>query len=519
MKDQTLQTIKEAVNEISDAVSVTLGARGKNVFIVRNSSIPIVTKDGVTVAQYFTLEDTIKNNIASYIRSVAMNTNDAVGDGTTTSVVLANALVNETIEALEKNPNTNVYMVNKGFQMGLVKTIDLLNEYKQTDIDDDILHSIANISTNNDEKLSELILDAFRKVNYTGGVVVKMSKTGYSYVEHSNGFNLKSGLEHPLFSTSTSELKAELRNVDILIYDGELNSLNKFKVTMGEIKMFNKYYSGENTLLIIAEKFSPEVLSTILRENKQNGAGIWLLKSEEFGKKKRQLLEDLAHITDATIVSDEGEVTLKTIKETDLGFADKVVIDENNTYIWADNPSKGYIEKLEKEKETLTNQYEIEFYDRRINNLTSGIATIYVGGKSEEEAVERKFRAEDAINSVRVAIEEGVIPGGGVPLFLISKAIKYEGDNSDINLGIEIFKKAIQSPFKKILENGGLDYSKYNISDWHTVVDVLTGEVVNPYIKGILDPVGVTKKALTNAISIAGTLLTTGKIIQASPTL
>lgn len=513
----------EGVNKLADAVVSTLGPSGRNVIIQQQMGNPISTKDGVTVAQAIDLEDVVENIGAQLVKQVSIKTADQAGDGTTTSTLLAREIYKQGLDELK---TSNAVEIKRGIDIAVKKVVEYLRESYAKDITDEVqLQQVATISGNNDIEVGNLISTAMDKVGRDGVVTIEESKTGETYLETVEGMQFNRGYKSPYFVTDNNTMTAVLDNPLILITDKRLQHIKEMLPLLESVSQQNK------SLLIISDDLDGEALSTLVVNKMRGILKVVAVKAPEFGDKKKAMLEDIAVLTGGSVVSDEKGMKLDRLNPEWFGQARKVTVGKDNTTIVDGKGSEEAIEKrldeLKEQIDNTTSPYEKETLQDRLAKLVGGVAMIHVGGHTEVEMKEKKDRVDDALHATKAALEEGILPGGGIALLNASNYLTsiLEGETTthpDQEKGIKIVIKALHKPFEQIILNAGEDLDRIEEikqllfsqdSKWQGY-DPRTGQDVNMLEKGIIDPTKVTRLALENAASVAGTMLTTECIIS-----
>ena len=503
--------LKNGVDKLANAVKVTLGPKGRNVAISKFFGAPQVTKDGVTVAKAIELEDPLENMGAQMVKEVASRTNDLAGDGTTTATVLAQAILSEGLKNIAAGANP--MDIKRGIDKAVsIIVADLKNQ--SVDVGDSIekLIQIASISANNDAAIGDLIANAFDKVGKEGVITVEEAKGMETYVNVVEGMQFDNGYLSPYFVTNPEKMSAELENPYILITDGKVSTMKDLMPILESVSQTNK------GLLIIADNVDGEALATLVVNKLRGGLKIVAVKAPGFGARRKHMLEDIAILTGATLISEEQGVSLEDVDLTMLGNAETISINKDNTVIvnGSNDPDKlnARINQIKGQIEAMESPYEKELLQQRLAKLAGGVAVLYVGAASEIEMREKKDRIDDALAATRAAVEEGIVPGGGIAYIRAkSKLLTTTVNNADEKTGVMIIVRAIEAPFKTICENAGVSAdvklegvmmrpvgSGYNAKD-DNYVEMLDA--------GIIDPCKVTRIALENAASVAGMILTT----------
>lgn len=515
----------EGVNKLADAVVSTLGPSGRNVIIQQQMGNPISTKDGVTVAQAIDLEDVVENIGAQLVKQVSIKTADQAGDGTTTSTLLAREIYKQGLNELK---TSNAVEIKRGIDIAVKKVVDYLRESYAKDITDEVqLQQVATISGNNDTEVGNLIATAMDKVGRDGVVTIEESKTGETYLETVEGMQFNRGYKSPYFVTDNSTMTAVLDNPLILITDKRLQQIKEMLPLLESVSQQNK------SLLIISDDLDGEALSTLVVNKMRGILKVVAVKAPEFGDKKKAMLEDIAVLTGGTVVSDEKGMKLDRFNPEWFGQARKVTVGKDNTTIVDGKGSEEAIEKrldeLKDQIDNTTSPYEKETLQDRLAKLVGGVAMIHVGGHTEVEMKEKKDRVDDALHATKAALEEGILPGGGIALYNASKYLldfikenESEFTHKDQIKGAEIVAKAVLKPFEQILINAGktvediaaIKGSLKESNDQWKGFNPRSEEFTNMFEEGIIDPAKVTRLALENAASVAGTMLTTECIIS-----
>ncbi|MBN2637896.1 MAG: chaperonin GroEL [Bacteroidales bacterium] len=508
--------LKKGVDALSNAVKVTLGPKGRNVIIEKSFGAPHITKDGVTVAKEIELKDPVENMGAQMVKEVASKTNDLAGDGTTTATVLAQAIVTTGLKNV--TAGANPMDLKRGVDKAVVEVIKSLKEQsREVGDSNEKIEQVASISANNDQVIGKLIADAMAKVKQEGVITVEEAKGMETYVDVVEGMQFDRGYISPYFITDTEKMQAVYEAPFILIYD------KKISVMKDLLPVLEKAVQTGRPLLIIAEDIEGEALATLVVNRLRGSLKVAAVKAPGFGDRRKEMLEDIAVLTGGTVISEEKGYKLEDATLDMLGEAEKVTIDKENTTIVSGKGEKANIDarvaQIKAQIETTTSDYDKEKLQERLAKLAGGVAVIYVGAASEVEMKEKKDRFEDALAATRAAIEEGIIPGGGVAFLRASKVLaELKGENEDQTTGIAIVKRALEEPLRQIVENAGLEGSV-------VVNQVMTGEgdygfnartevYENLYEAGVIDPTKVARVALENAASIAGMLLTTECVLS-----
>ena len=503
--------LKKGVDALANAVKVTLGPKGRNVIISKSFGAPTVTKDGVTVAKEVELPDALENMGAQMVKEVASKTNDLAGDGTTTATVLAQAIVREGLKNVAAGANP--MDLKRGIDKSVKAIVNELAKQSQKVGDSiDKIRQVAAISANNDEAVGELIADAFKKVGKEGVITVEEAKGTDTYVDIVEGMQFDRGYLSPYFVTNSEKMIAELDNPFILLYDKKISTMKDLLPILEPVAQSGK------SLLIIAEDIDGEALATLVVNKLRGALRIAAVKAPGFGDRRKAMLEDIAILTGGTVIAEERGFTLENATIDMLGRAERVAIDKDNTTIvngaGKSEDIQARVGQIKAQMEVTTSDYDKEKLQERLAKLAGGVAVLYVGAPSEVEMKEKKDRVDDALHATRAAVEEGIVPGGGVAL-LRARAVlsKIKTDNSDEITGIQIVNKAVEAPLRTIVENAGGEGSvviaKVLESRNSFGYNAKTEKYVDMYRAGIIDPKKVTRVALENAASVAGMILTT----------
>ena len=503
--------LKKGVDALANAVKVTLGPKGRNVIISKSFGAPTVTKDGVTVAKEVELPDALENMGAQMVKEVASKTNDLAGDGTTTATVLAQAIVREGLKNVAAGANP--MDLKRGIDKSVKAIVNELAKQSQKVGDSiDKIRQVAAISANNDEAVGELIADAFKKVGKEGVITVEEAKGTDTYVDIVEGMQFDRGYLSPYFVTNSEKMIAELDNPFILLYDKKISTMKDLLPILEPVAQSGK------SLLIIAEDIDGEALATLVVNKLRGALRIAAVKAPGFGDRRKAMLEDIAILTGGTVIAEERGFTLENATIDMLGRAERVAIDKDNTTIvngaGKSEDIQARVGQIKAQIEVTTSDYDKEKLQERLAKLAGGVAVLYVGAPSEVEMKEKKDRVDDALHATRAAVEEGIVPGGGVAL-LRARAVlsKIKTDNSDEITGIQIVNKAVEAPLCTIVENAGGEGSvviaKVLESRNSFGYNAKTEKYVDMYRAGIIDPKKVTRVALENAASVSGMILTT----------
>lgn len=511
--------MKKGVDTLANAVKVTLGPKGRNVVIEKKFGAPSVTKDGVTVAKEIELEDAIENMGAQMVKEVASKTADIAGDGTTTATVLAQAIISEGLKNVAAGANP--MDLKRGIDKAVAKIVESLKEQSQTvGNDNKKIEQVAAISANNDSEIGKLIAQAFTKVGKEGVITVEEAKGTETTVDVVEGMQFDRGYISAYFVTNTEKMEVELQNPYILIFDKKISGLKDI------LPLLEKIVQSSASLLIIAEDLEGEALSTLVVNKLRGQLKVAAVKAPGFGDRRKEMLQDIAILTGGIVISEEQGTTLESADLTTLGRAASVTINKDNTTIVNGKGKKADIQarvaQIKAQLGTTTSDYDKEKLQERLAKLAGGVAVLYVGAATEVEMKEKKDRVDDALHATRAAVEEGIVPGGGVAYIRATAALeKLKGANEDETTGIAIVKRAIEEPIRQIVTNSGIEGSivvktiKDGKGDYGFNART---EVFEPLFKaGVIDPTKVSRIALENAASIAGMLLTTECVVADKP--
>jgi chaperonin GroEL len=511
-------SILEGVNKITDTVRVTLGPKGKNVMLQRPFGSPQVTKDGNTVAKEIELKEKYENIGVQLIKEVLSKTNDLVGDGTTTSSILARSIYKEGIKAIAMGANP--MEVKKGIEKAVDKVIrELKNMSKKIDTNKEIAQ-IGTISSNYDEVIGNILADAIEKVGKEGIITAEDGKGIETTIEVVQGMRFDRGYLSPYFITNPEKMEVVLEDPYILLYEKKLSNLREF------VNVLEEVFKMGRSILVIAEDVEGEALTTLVINKLRGVLKCAAVKAPGYGERRKAMLQDIAILTGGKTISEELGIKLENVTIKDLGEASRVVIDKDNTTIVGGTGSKEAIQERANQIRRLmdlpmTSEYDREKLQERLAKLIGGVAVIKAGGATEVDMKEKKTRIEDAINATKSAIEEGVIPGGGVAFIRASKSLDSLNLNGDQKIGINIIKKALEEPIKQIAENSGLEGSivveKIKEKDGAFGYNALTERFEDLVEAGVIDPTKIARIALQNAASIASLMLTTEAVVVEIP--
>jgi chaperonin GroEL len=507
--------LKEGVDELANAVKVTLGPKGRNVVLEKKYGAPQITKDGVTVAKEIELSDPYKNMGAQMVKEVASKTGDDAGDGTTTATVLAQSIINVGLKNV--TAGANPMDVKRGIEKAVAKVVKSLASQAKV-IGDDLskIEQVARISANDDEEIGKLIAEAMSKVHKEGVITVEEAKGTATTVEVVEGMQFDRGYISAYFVTNAEKMEADLENPYILIHDKKISTMKDM------LPVLEATAQTGRPLLIIAEDVESEALATLVVNRLRGSLKVCAVKAPGFGDRRKEMLEDIAVLTGGTVISEEKGLKLEHTTLEMLGKAEKITVDKEDTTIvngaGDKNQIKARVNQIKQQITVTTSDYDKEKLQERLAKLSGGVAVIYIGAASEVEMKEKKDRVDDSLHATRAAIEEGIVPGGGVAYIRAIKALDgLKGDNEDQQTGIEIIKRAIEEPLRQIAINSGQEGAvvvqtvKAGKNDFG--YNAQTNKYENLYESGVIDPVKVARIALENAASIAGMFLTTEAVV------
>jgi chaperonin GroEL len=511
--DHSRQAILRGVNQLADAVKVTLGPRGRNVVLEKKFGGPTITKDGVTVAKEIELKDPLENMGAQMVREVASKTSDVAGDGTTTATILAQAIYREGVKAVTAGANP------MAIQRGIHKAVDVIvEEIKKLSkpVSGDMIAQVGRISANSDSTIGDVIAEAMKKVGKDGVITVEESKTMTTELATVDGMQFDRGYLSPYFVSDPERMECVLEDPYILIHEKKIGSMKDILPLLEQIARVGK------PLLIISEEVEGEALATLVVNKLRGTLNACAVKAPGFGDRRKALLEDIAILTGGQAVYEETGVKLESVKLEDLGRAKRVTVDKDNTTIidgagQAKN-IEGRIKQIRTQVEDTTSDYDREKLQERLAKLAGGVAIIKVGAATETEMKEKKARVEDALHATRAAVEEGIVPGGGVALLRAAIALKKLKVEGDEQFGVKIVRRACEEPLRQIVNNGGMEGAVVlekieTNSDANFGYNAATGTYEDLVKAGVIDPTKVTRTALQNAASIASLMLTTEAMI------
>ena len=513
---ESRDALKKGVDALANAVKVTLGPQGRNVVISKSFGGPQVTKDGVTVAKEIELEDAVENMGAQMVKEVASNTNDLAGDGTTTATVLAQAIITAGLKNVAAGANP--MDVKRGIDKAVkVLITDIQSQAQKVGSSYDKIEQIGSISANNDPVIGALIAEAMKKVKTEGVITVEEAKGTETNVEIVEGMQFDRGYLSPYFITDAEKMEANMENPFILIYDKKISAMKDL------LPILEQTAKEGRPLLIIAEDVDGEALSTLVVNKIRGALKVCAVKAPGFGDRRKEMLEDIAILTNGTVVSEERGFKLENTTLDMLGSTEKVTIDKDNTTLvngaGKSNTIKARVNQIKAQISSTTSDYDKEKLQERLAKLSGGVAVLYVGAPTEVEMKEKKDRVDDALAATRAAVEEGIVPGGGVAIVrATNKLDKLKGENDDEQTGINIIARSAEEPLRQIVENAGLEGSvivaKVRDGKGDFGFNAKTEVYENLYKAGVIDPAKVVRVALENAASVAGMLLTTECVIS-----
>ena len=516
---QARDALKRGADALANAVKVTLGPKGRNVIIDKKFGGPSITKDGVTVAKEIELADPIENMGAQMLKEVASKTADLAGDGTTTATILGQAIISSGLKNVAAGANP--MDLKRGIDKAVAAIVaDLKKQSKEVGNSYEKIQQVAAISANNDNIIGELIAEAMKKVKTEGVITVEEAKGTETTVEVVEGMQFDRGYLSPYFITDADKMETELENPYILIYDKKISAMKDL------LPLLEQTAKDGRPLLIIAEDVDGEALSTLVVNKLRGSLKVAAVKAPGFGDRRKAMLEDIAILTSGTVVSEERGFKLDATTIEMLGGAEKIIIDKDNTTIinGAGNKSdiKARVNQIKAQIESTTSDYDREKLQERLAKLAGGVAVLYIGAASEIEMKEKKDRVDDALAATRAAVEEGIVPGGGVAIVRAADSLsKVKAENEDEKTGISIIERAVEEPLRQIVENAGVESSvvvaKIKEGKEDFGFNAKTEKYENLYKAGVIDPVKVVRIALEHAASVAGMLLTTECVIADIP--
>ncbi len=511
--------LKAGVDALANAVSVTLGPKGRNVVLQKSFGSPSITKDGVTVAKEIELEDPVENMGAQMVKEVASKTSDVAGDGTTTATVLAQYMINAGMKNV--TAGANPMDLKRGIDKAVKEVIEHLSGQSEVIGDDfEKIKQVAAISANNDQEIGALIADAMKRVSKDGVITVEEAKGTDTYVDEVLGMQFDRGYLSPYFVTDADSMTAEYESPYVLIHDKKISNMQDI------VPILEKAVGAGKPLLIIAEDIESQALGVLVVNRLRAQLKVVAVKAPGFGDRRKAMLEDIAILTGGTVISEEKGYKLENVDLEHLGTAEKITVDKDNTTIvnggGQEDQIKARINQIKQQIETTTSDYDREKLQERLAKLAGGVAVLYVGAATEVEMKEKKDRVDDALHATRAAVEEGIVAGGGVALIRALDALNdFQGSNEDQTIGVGIVKKALEAPIRIIADNAGVEGSVVlqNVlnGEGSYGYNARTDEYADLKKAGVIDPTKVTRIALENAGSIAGMILTTACVVNDKP--
>ncbi|MEK6285391.1 MAG: chaperonin GroEL [Acidobacteriota bacterium] len=517
--EESRRALLTGINRLADAVKVTLGPKGRNVVIEKKFGSPTITKDGVTVAKEIELEDKLENTGAQMVREVASKTSDIAGDGTTTATVLAQAIFREGVKTVAAGASPMA--LKRGIDKAVEKAVEEIQRLSKKVKDNEAIAQVGTISANGDATIGNLIAEAMGKVGQDGVITVEESRTLETALEVVEGMQFDRGYLSPYFVTDPERMEAVLEDAVILIHEKKISSMKDL------LPLLEQVARGGKPLLIIAEDVEGEALATLVVNRLRGTLQVCAVKAPGFGDRRKAMLQDIAILTGGKAITEDLGIKLESIQIADLGRAKKIVVDKDNTTIveGGGKPAEieGRVKQIRAQVEDTTSDYDREKLQERLAKLVGGVAVIKVGAATETELKEKKARVEDAMHATKAAVEEGIVPGGGVAFIRAQKALEsFKLDNEDENIGVAIVKRALEEPLRQIVANSGhegavvVDKVRNNKSANYGF-NAETEEYGDMLAMGVVDPTKVTRYALQNAASIAGLLLTTEALVSELP--
>ena len=517
--DAARNELLRGVEKLADAVRVTMGPKGRNVLLQRSFGAPHITKDGVSVAKEIELKHPVENMGAQLVKEVASKTADEAGDGTTTATVLAHAIFKEGLKYI--TAGANPIAVKRGMDKATAAIIEELKKMSKPVENKEQIAQVATISANNDRKIGELIAEAMDKVGKDGVITVEEGKSLQDELEVVEGMQFDRGYLSPYFVTNPDKMVAEYEDAYILLYDKKISNMKDLLPLLEQLVQ----QGGNKPLLIIAEDVEGEALATLVVNKLRGVLNVVAVKAPGFGDRRKAMLQDIAILTGGQVISEELGRTLESATLADLGQAGRIVVDKENTTIVDGKGDKAAIEarinQIKKEIEETTSDYDREKLQERLAKLSGGVAVIKVGAATETEMKEKKDRVDDALSATKAAVEEGIVIGGGAAVLKAAKKAEVEAVDADEQIGIDIIKRAVKAPIKQIAENAGYEPGvvalRVEEADENVGFNAATGEYVDMFEAGIIDPTKVERIALQNAVSVSGLLLTTEAAVTEEP--
>jgi chaperonin GroEL len=517
-REEARRAMLQGVDKLANAVRVTLGPKGRNVVLAKKFGSPVITKDGVTVAKEIELKDKYENMGAQMVKEVATKTNDIAGDGTTTATVLAQAIYREGVKNVTAGANPMRLLA--GIQQGVEAAVKELERMSKKVKGKEELANVASVSANNDREIGELIAEAMERVGRDGVVTVEESKSLQTELDLVEGMRFDRGYLSPYFATNPDRMEAVLDEPLILLHEKKISAMRDLLPLLEQVAQQGRQ------LLIIAEDVEGDALATLVVNRLRGTVKVCAVKAPAFGDRRKAILEDLAVLTGAQVITEDLGIKLESVTLGDLGRAKRVIVDkENTTVVEGGGQGKaieGRVATIRRQIEETTSDYDREKLQERLAKLAGGVAVIRVGAATETEMKEKKMRVEDAVNATRAASQEGIVPGGGVALLRASRALdKLESEDGDTRTGIKLLRRAMEEPLRRIAENAGTDgavvIGRVEDSKGSAGYNAATGKFEDLVAAGIIDPTKVVRTALQNAASVAGLLLTTDAAVTDAP--
>ena len=514
--DDSRQAILRGVNRLADAVRVTLGPRGRNVVLDKKFGSPLITKDGVTVAKEIELKDPLENMGAQMVKEVASKTSDVAGDGTTTATVLAQAIYREGSKNV--TAGANPMAVKRGIELAVAAVTEQLKKLSKP-VKGKMIAQVGTISANNDETIGNIIAEAMEKVGKDGVITVEEAKSIETSLEVVEGMQFDRGYLSPYFVTDAERMEVVLENALVLIHEKKISSMKDLLPVLEQVAKLGK------PLLIIAEEVEGEALATLVVNKLRGTLQVASVKAPGYGDRRKAMLEDIAILTGGKAITEDLGIKLENIKLDDLGKAKKIVIDKDNTTLVEGSGKakdiEGRVRQIRTQVEETTSDYDREKLQERLAKLVGGVAVIKVGAATETEMKEKKARVEDAMHATKAAVEEGIVPGGGVALLRCTKAVEAIKAEGDVKVGVNIVRRVLEEPLRQIAGNAGLEgavvVAKVREMKAEEGFNALTDTYENLVEAGVIDPTKVVRSALQNASSIASLLLTTEALVSEIP--
>jgi chaperonin GroEL len=510
------EKLRAGVDKLANAVRITLGPKGRNVVLDKKFGSPTVTNDGVTIAKEIELADPYENMGAQMVKEVATKTQDVAGDGTTTATILAQAIIKEGIKNV--TAGANPMYIKKGIQKAVDAVVEELKA-KSKKVKEDEIGSVATISANNDPEIGKLIADAFAKVGKDGVITVEEARGMETTLDVVEGMQFDRGYLSPYFVTNAERMEVVLDETVILIYDKKVSSMKDLLPILEKVAQMGR------PMLIIAEDVEGEALATLVVNKLRGTLQVCAVKAPGFGDRRKAMLEDIAILTGGRVISEEAGFKLENTTIADLGKAKRITIDKDNTTVVEGAGKladiKARVTQIRRQIEETTSEYDKEKLQERLAKLAGGVAVINVGAATEVEMKEKKARVEDAKEATRAAMEEGIVPGGGIALLRAAKALEKVKETGDAAIGVEIIRRALEAPLRQVATNAGAEGSlivEHVLKQAEAIgYNAATGEYVDMFKAGIVDPTKVTRSALQNAASVAAMLLTTEAVVTDIP--